>query len=715
MSLRGSVFVLFLLVPLPSAQAASETQISQTTGAVDSKPYRLLTAVASSGNGYLVVWGAADSPDITVLNDHPMTIYIRAFGADGVPKQQFATAVGMGQRPSIAWNGHEYLVVWGITTPTTGSLPTPSVAGIRVREDGSLVDPAPVTLVSEVNPFSYRSTCVWNGSQYLVTWNRGMALVDADLLHARLVLLPPVGGEPLYAATSGGSFIVLSEVFIGTSSLLNLVPVSAAGDLGTVTLLNGGRGNIVGVDGGYLMILDDEVSLRFSRLRGDGTLLSTSIVGPGSTGFPRIATRDGRIVASWEQIPDVNHTRVCTARLDIQTQTVCSAVTAGVQHDPAIATSSESVLLAWSERVNGRDTVRVIATLHPNTPRADLGSSRSADVASPVPAAERHSDGTVAAAWSEYNQTHLEVHLGGLTSKSAKLPEGAVFATALDQTSPALAAGAGRTMLVWTEGPPLKIRMTIVDDVSKAVIATLPLATGIAPSVAFDGNEWLVTWQSIAASSVIGFAIINSDGNVLSSGNLSSIAASPIAISQTSPAVTWSGKTFFVTWRESSPSGQPASDRIQLTTITAAGAPSSPLTLDSTDAALVSPSVATNGDRVLVSWGRPGNTLRQALFDSSGRQLGKFIDFSWPYAVVRTRTHAMTGGFATLSGSRVALTSLDGVALDTINIDQGSSTGDFVVDPANRLTFIYTRTVGNTNAATFAQTIGLPRRHPQNR
>src|SRR5258706_33167 len=199
-----------LIVALPSAFAATETQISQTT--VDPMPYRLLTAVASSGNGYLVAWGAADSPLLTVLNDHPMTICIRAVSADGIPLQPFATVVGTGQDPSIAWNGHEYLVVWGITSPTTGSLPTPSVVGIRVREDGTLVDPAPVTLISEVNPFSYLTTCVWSGSQYLVTWNRGMALVDAGL-QSKLVSLTPIGGVPLYSASSGGDFIVLPAAF----------------------------------------------------------------------------------------------------------------------------------------------------------------------------------------------------------------------------------------------------------------------------------------------------------------------------------------------------------------------------------------------------------------------------------------------------------------------------------------------------------------------
>jgi hypothetical protein len=40
---------------------------------------------------------------------------------------------------------------------------------------------------------------------------------------------------------------------------------------------------------------------------------------------------------------------------------------------------------------------------------------------------------------------------------------------------------------------------------------------------------------------------------------------------------------------------------------------------------------------------------------------------------------------------------------------------DFVVDPANRFTFIYSRLVRPAASANFAQTIALPRRRPQNR
>jgi len=151
-----------------------------------------------------------------------------------------------------------------------------------------------------------------------------------------------------------------------------------------------------------------------------------------------------------------------------------------------------------------------------------------------------------------------------------------------------------------------------------------------------------------------------------------------------------------------------------IASVSPSGAVSLPLMLDSADT-IAAPAVALNGDRMLVSWGRPGNTLRQALFDSTGKQLGKFIDVSWPDAVARPRSHPMAGGFATLSLNRIALTSTDGVALGTIDIPALLATGDFTVNAANLLTFIYSRPTGVASFANFAQTVGLPRRRPQNR
>jgi hypothetical protein len=693
------VAVLFLATILPVANAATETQVSQMV--IDPEPFRTRTVVASSGNGYLVVWGAVGSlsRDNVFLNP-PMTIYIRAVSADGIPLRESATAVGKGEFPSIAWNGREYLVVWGITSPTTGTLPTPSLVGIRVREDGALIDPVPVTLIAEVNPFSYVASVTWSGSQYLVTWTRGAALVDTDL-HVKPVFLQ--GGIPFYSASSGGDFLVLAAVyssdFANKQSLL-IEPVSSTGNPSTPIPFEGPYTNIANVDGGYLLLSGNVgTPLRTTRLRADGTTISTSPFYVQPQHFPSMAARGGRILAAWL----TDKSSVCITRIDIASQPACSNPQLR-QGGPVIGMASNSVLFAWRDTASDGDVLRV-ATSSGDAPQVDNNAGRIISDHLPAPSVVRRVDGTVTAAWTEYNpaKKQSEVRIGGISSKGLKLADRVVFATPLDQGSPVVSAGAGRTAILWTEGTEPKIRMSIVDDLSGALIATLSLPAGITPSAAFNGTEWLVTWQS-TTDGVVRFAIVNSDGFVLRSGAAPVTTASP---SQSAPAAAWSGKTYFLAWLDA--------NRVQISTINAAGAPSAPVTLDSRDIFPGSLSIAGNGNRMLVAWGRTGNILRQAVFDADGNQLGKFIDFAWPDMLTRTRTHAMPIGFATLAGAHVALTSADGVGLDTLEVPAAVGAGDFVVDPANRFTFIYPRLIGRGSSANFAQTIGLPRRHPQNR
>ncbi|MGA8809783.1 MAG: hypothetical protein WB973_18075 [Thermoanaerobaculia bacterium] len=638
MKIRAAVVVLFLLAILPCAVAAIETPLSRVTPGDVAPPYRLRTSVASNGRGYVVMWEAAADP-----NDDVRSIYVRVLGADGVPLRPAPALIGSGREPRAVWNGREYLVVWGITSPTTGSLPRPSVVGMRLREDGSFIDPQPVTLVSEMNPFSERVTVAWNGSEYLIAWTRGTVLVSADLQHSRLVLIPSIGGVPTYSATAGDSFIILTQANTGSGWQLNAVQMSAAGAFGAVNVLNGTRGNIVSSGTSYAAMWDDETDLHFGLLRSDGSIVSSAIVAPGGVGFPRLATQDGRIVASWEWIRDT--TNVCTARFDVPGAPLCSAPSANEQHDPSIGTSATSVLAVWSDqtssvdarrRTHVADSVRVLVSPASGLPQVQAGAGRSISAISSTPAAEKRTDGSTWVAWSEYNSStkHTEIHLGGKGSNGELIADRAVLAGDADQTSPVIAASLGRTIALWEEGPAgsPKIRMTIVDNATKSVMATSPLGAGSGPSVAFDGKEWLAAWQS--ASGIIRFAIINNDGDVIASSAMP--AETPNSSLQAAPAVAWSGKTFFVTWRETiAPgSGLLPGERIEVATVSTAGVASPARTLDGAEGGLAAPSLAANGSRLLVSWGTPPATLRQMLFDDAGKQLSGFIDVAWPCVAV---------------------------------------------------------------------------------
>jgi hypothetical protein len=116
-----------------------------------------------------------------------------------------------------------------------------------------------------------------------------------------------------------------------------------------------------------------------------------------------------------------------------------------------------------------------------------------------------------------------------------------------------------------------------------------------------------------------------------------------------------------------------------------------------------------------LSWGIATGTVRQTLFDDSGKQLSGFIDFAFPSAVTRTRTHAMPNGFAmfaVFAGSRIALTSYDGQALDAFDVPDIAAGGDFAADPDGRFDVVYSRSSGAA-VVTVAQTVGSPRALPR--
>jgi hypothetical protein len=242
----------------------------------------------------------------------------------------------------------------------------------------------------------------------------------------------------------------------------------------------------------------------------------------------------------------------------------------------------------------------------------------------------------------------------------------------------------------------------------------LPLGAGSAPSVAFDGKEWLAAWQS--ASGIIRFALFNGDGSAIASGAMP--AETPSSSFQAVPAVAWSGKTFLVTWRETiAPgSGLFPGERIEIATVDTAGVASAARTLEGAEGGLAAPSVAASGKRLLVSRGTPSGALRQMLFDDAGKQLTGFIDFAWPYPALRTRTRGMPSGFAVFAGNRIALISSDGRALGAFDVPEIAGGGDFAAEADGRFVLVYAHSTGNQTVATFAQTmsVALPRRHGSN-
>jgi hypothetical protein len=115
----------------------------------------------------------------------------------------------------------------------------------------------------------------------------------------------------------------------------------------------------------------------------------------------------------------------------------------------------------------------------------------------------------------------------------------------------AVAAGNGPSLVVWADPDVWAARVDVngnVLDTAGVLICNAP-GSQAEPAVAFDGTNWLVTWQDIRSAAYydIYAARVSPAGTVLDPGGF---VVSGAQYSQFNPAVTWTGTSFIVTWQD---------------------------------------------------------------------------------------------------------------------------------------------------------------------
>lgn len=683
---------LLLIAVLLLASAGHAAEIALSTPRIDpsSDPhFRFTTAVASSGHGYLVAW------EERYMEFYPPgAIMVRAFDERGRPLRPAATFLGGGVAPSIAWNGHEYLVVFGQRGSKFGSVLPLSVAAMtRVSEDGVPIDREPVVIAKQLNAFTYATSVAWNGLEYLVCWNgytRGAVLVSRDLEMRPLDVT--VFGWPTSVASNGTEFEIagLSDLFTHDAEV-RLMDIDSAGNAGAVRVVGTGQSaSLTAVDGDYELLWRNDTGLQAAIVTAD---LHPKTLTAFPIEYATIASTNGAVVAGWTEYPHapgVYTTRICTERLDVATEPRCSDETAGLQHDSAIGVSTDTILLAWSDRTSGFDDVRIDVSAKGVLPLATAGGQIASEAAAAqgAPAVARRADGGIAAAWTEVSPVtrREEIHFGGLDAHGVPLPDRGISPAVHDQYDPQISTANGRSLVTWNDVIPGQTkRIGIVVDDGNAVSAPIAFDGNTGRSaIAFDGVEWLVAW----IDGNIRFCVIDHDGKITRTGSINE-AFSPLDI-----AAAGGDGRFVVAW----PEGETKSLRVSQ--IVAGNAePATSLDTGTSNFVLTMPAVAVHGTRTLVSWLATSSSvlpgeLRQALLDEHGARLTANSALTWRPYVYRMRARSTPAGFGLLTANAIVLTSLDGHSAGVIDVSTGSAIiWDFLAEAADRFTIAYSRHV----------------------
>lgn len=543
--------------------------------------HQITPALASNGNGYLVVWsdwmygyaihGTRLSASGAVLDPDGLVIGV----ADDLESHQ---------QPSIASNGTDYFVAWEGHHDARQDL-----YGTRVTAAGAVLDASPLALATGDHD-KYDPTVASNGTDYLIVWSGPTGDVGNDwkALGNRVTAAGAVLDGNGFALCTGTSFQgIPGAAWNGTNYLV------AWGD------------SRDGVYGG-------RVTSSGALLDGSGFAIATG----GDFDAPVIASRGGDSLVVWREFAsgsgwDIHGGRVTAAGARLDGDGFVIAGGADPQLDPVVASNGTDYFVGWDTspggghgNVYGRrvtaagallDGSGVTITDAPGTQRWPAIASNGTDYV---------------VAWQDFRGGGDDIYGAHVTAAGAVTTgDGVIVNTAPDvQHEPWVASNGTGYLVVWVDlrsGTGYDIYGTRL-SASGAVLdpSGLALATGtdaqFQPSVASNGTDYFVVWADNRDYKwdIYGRRVTSSGAVLDGNGIAVSLAIPNDHNPHDNPSVASNGSGYFVVWEQTNPNG---SHGVYGSRVSNAGAILDAAGVQvSSSAALAD--VASNGTDYLVAW-----------------------------------------------------------------------------------------------------------------
>jgi len=485
-------------------------------------------------------------------------------------------------KSAVAFDGTNYLVAW---TDQSGNT-TGRIYAARVSPAGAVLDPSGILIASAAG-VEQPPALAFDGTNYLVAWADSRA-----------------GCCAIYGARVSPSGSVLDPNGIAISSGPN------------------GYAPVLGFDAtNYLVVWQQGARLFGARVSPAGSVLDPNgfaiSAGPGSQSSPVLAFDGTNYLVAWSDCrpptcvepsfyPDIYGTRVTPEGTVLDPEGIAISDQFFDETQPAISFDGTNYLVAWlggssdNSRIMGARVTPAGTVLDPS------GIVIATSPFKHAPAVAF--DGTnYLVAW-EYTQAGWSNIYGARVTPSGTLldPDGIPISTApYHQSRPALAFDGKNYLVAWADNrssTEYEIYGARVGQ-SGAVLDPegLPISphahSECAPALAFDGTNYLVTWQQRSGGDWNVYAArVSPEGTVL---DPEGIPISTAPGDQWSPAVAFDGTNFLVVWED-----RRSGYDIYASRVTPTGTVLDPAGIPiSTDADYeFEPTVAFDGTNFLAAW-----------------------------------------------------------------------------------------------------------------
>jgi len=556
---------------------------------------QLYPSVAFSGSRYLVVWhderteyvdvrGARVTGSGSVLDDAGFVI-ASAIAPEEPPGPGGLAGPDGPWGPKVAGDGSGFFVVW-----QSGWDEQWDVFGSRVTSDGSVLDSPPIVVTTTEAPDWYPDV-TFGGTDYLVVWHGVSG--SFDVFGARVstsgTVLDP---DPIFiserrfwqrfptAAYDGTNFLVAWANWTHSAQTVHIARVTPSGTVldpvGMPAIT--ARSNVqwrasMAFDGtNYLVLCQDARSMSGANVYGalvdrSGRVVTSGDVAVSPKGNgpwePDVAFAGGDFMVVWsdpvEGSGDLFGARVSGDGVLLDDDALPVVTSAGRQVGPAIAFDGEDCMVVWHDGRGGSWDIYG-ARMRPSGYVYDPGGIRfTSSSGNELFPAVAFSGSDYLLVWEDQRGGASDIYGMRVTPSGKSLDPGGRLITAAGgmQRRPAVAFDGENYLVVWEDyrgGSGDIYGARITPDFSVPDAGGVPISADSdeewAPAISFDGEDFLVVWETWNGGSgdIRGARVSTSGPSLIAEGEIAISAANG---RQWAPTTQFNGTYHIVAWGDS--------------------------------------------------------------------------------------------------------------------------------------------------------------------